>query len=220
MPDGELKGSLILFDQHKRRKTVISTIPFFASRNVKQNKPETIIVKANDEIPTDINISVGTTYLKIDDIKAGNNINILKQGGYCVIEALTPSVENFATKQDLVKGLETRQPKGNYVTEAEVMQAIASIPQFKLSIVSELPTVGEKMTLYLVPKEGVLRDIYNEYIWIETTNSFEFIGTTAVDLTDYIKNTDYATQTKGGVVKVWTSTDENGDIGLNISTEV
>jgi hypothetical protein len=58
------------------------------------------------------------------------------------------------------------------------------------------------MTLYLVPKEEADKDIYNEYIWIDSTSTFELIGTTAVDLTDYVKNTDYATSSKAGVVKV------------------
>ena len=81
-----------------------------------------------------------------------------------------------------------------------MLQAIASIPQFKLSIVNELPMIGEKMTLYFVPKEGADNDIYNEYVWIEQTSSYEFLGSTAVDLTDYVKNTDYATANKGGVI--------------------
>ena len=89
-----------------------------------------------------------------------------------------------------------------YADNTDIMQAIASIPQFKLSIVDELPLAGEKMTLYLVPKEGTNNDVYDEYIWIEQTSSFEHLGTTAVDLTDYVKNTDYATGTVGGVVKV------------------
>ena len=89
-----------------------------------------------------------------------------------------------------------------YAEPTDIMQAIASIPQFKLSIVDELPLAGEKMTLYLVPKEGTNNDVYDEYIWIEQTSSFEHLGTTAVDLTDYVKNTDYATSTEGGVVKV------------------
>ena len=89
-----------------------------------------------------------------------------------------------------------------YATPTDIMQAIASIPQFKLSIVDELPLTGEKMTLYLVPKEGTNNDVYDEYIWIEQTSSFEHLGTTAVDLTDYVKNTDYATSSKGGVIKI------------------
>lgn len=89
-----------------------------------------------------------------------------------------------------------------YADSTDIMQAIASIPQFNLSIVDALPSTGEKMTLYLVPKEGTNNDVYDEYIWIEQTSSFEHLGTTAVDLTDYVKNTDYATADVGGVVKV------------------
>lgn len=84
----------------------------------------------------------------------------------------------------------------------DIMQAIASIPQFKLSIVEALPTTGEKMTLYLVSKGTESPDVYDEYIWIEETSSFEFLGTTAVDLTDYVKKTDYASATQHGIVKV------------------
>lgn len=92
----------------------------------------------------------------------------------------------------------------NYATQTQVMQAIASIPQFSLSIVNELPTTGAKMTLYLVPKQGTNNDVYDEYIWVEQTQSFEFLGTTAVDLTEYVKNTDYASANKGGTVKMST----------------
>jgi hypothetical protein len=89
-----------------------------------------------------------------------------------------------------------------YATPTDIMQAIASIPQFNMSIVNELPLAGEKMTLYLVPKEGTNNDVYDEYIWIEQSSSFEHLGTTAVDLSDYVKNTDYATGSKAGIVKV------------------
>lgn len=88
-----------------------------------------------------------------------------------------------------------------YAEPTDIMQAIASIPQFKLSIIEALPTTGEKMTLYLVPKEGTNNDVYDEYIWIEQTSSFEHLGTTAVDLTDYVKNTDYANSEKAGIVR-------------------
>lgn len=88
-----------------------------------------------------------------------------------------------------------------YAEPTDIMQAIASIPQFNLSIVEALPETGAKMTLYLVPKEGTNNDVYDEYIWIEQTSSFEHLGTTAVDLTDYVKKTDYAGDNNAGVVK-------------------
>ena len=91
-----------------------------------------------------------------------------------------------------------------FADNADILTAIASIPQFKFSIVSNLPETGKKMTLYLVPKTGTDTDVHDEYIWIEENNKYEYVGTTAVDLTDYVKNTDYSSTTKGGVVKTST----------------
>ena len=45
------------------------------------------------------------------------------------------------------------------------------------------------------------------------------LETQKVDLTNYVTNTDYATQSTGGVIKVWTSYNSDNELGLNISTE-
>jgi hypothetical protein len=161
---------------------------------------------------------VDVPFLSNEDLNliGGDNINIEHTESGTIITAIVPDISALATKTEL----NTKQDKGNYAlvsdiptlvselqndsnfaTQTQVMQAIASIPQFKLSIVSELPSTGEKMTLYLVPKEGTEKDIYNEYIWIEQTSSFEFLGTTAVDLTEYVKKTDYATGSRAGLVR-------------------
>ena len=121
---------------------------------------------------------------------------------------------DISTQQDLVD---------TYASKTYVAQMIASIPQFKLSVVSSLPSTGEKMTLYLVPKDGSGDDIYNEYIWIEQTSTFEFLGTTAVDLTDYVKKTDYPTidGTTAGVIKISPSRGisvANGVLGATTKT--
>ena len=105
----------------------------------------------------------------------------------------------------------TKQLLG-YATPTDIMQAIASIPQFNLTIVDELPETGAKMTLYLVPKDGEAPDVYNEYIWIEQTATFEHLGSTAVDLTGYVKDTDYASSSKAGVVKT------NVNTGVSITS--
>ena len=125
------------------------------------------------------------------------------------VEGLIPDISNLATRQELQDGLDTKQPTGdyalkseiptkvssftndaNYQTATDVASMIASIPQFKLSIVDSLPETGEKMTLYLVSKGGESPDVYDEYIWIEQTSSFEHLGTTAVDLSDYYTKTE------------------------------
>jgi hypothetical protein len=121
------------------------------------------------------------------------------KGNYA-LKSEIPSIAHLATKAELPTQVSELENDSNYATQTQVLQAIASIPQFSLSIVNELPTTGEKMTLYLVPKEGTNNDVYDEYIWIEQTASYEHLGTTAVDLTDYVKNTDYATTSKAGII--------------------
>jgi hypothetical protein len=133
--------------------------------------------------------------------------------------------------QEFEDALETKQDKGDYAlieniptlvsqldndsgytTQVDVMQAIASIPQFKLQIVDSLSRDdAAPMVLYLVSKGGSAPDVYDEYIWLEETGNYEFLGTTAVDLTGYVKNTDYPTTAKAGVIKAYT---QNG-FGVN-----
>ena len=72
----------------------------------------------------------------------------------------------------------------------------------KMVIVETLPETGSSDTLYFVPKEDAeTSDIYDEYAWVN--NAWERLGEKqiAIDLTDYVKNTDYGNATTGGVVK-------------------
>lgn len=83
----------------------------------------------------------------------------------------------------------------------------------KMIIVQELPATGQDDTIYLVPLEEPesQENKYAEYIYVD--NAWELLGKIGiqVDLTDYVKNTDYATSSKGGVVKI----DQN--YGLRVS---
>ena len=176
-------------------------------------------------IPTKISdLENDSDFVVVDDLPTATS-QLVNDSNFAYsddIPTKTSQLENdsdFAQTKDIPTLLSQLKNDLGYQTLADVMGIIASIPQFKISIVNDLPITGEKMTLYLVPKEGTDEDIYGEFIWIEETSEFELIGTTAVDLTDYVKNTDYATQTKAGVVKMWTTT-EDGKLGLNISTEV
>lgn len=78
----------------------------------------------------------------------------------------------------------------DYVNETQLEEALANIEHFHREIVNALPVTGKDNVLYMVRKEGSGEDIYNEYIWVGLSNStdgYEFIGTTATDLTDYYK---------------------------------
>ena len=70
-------------------------------------------------------------------------------------------------------------------------------------VTNELPETGESNKLYLVPKaDSQEQDLFDEFIWVN--NTWEWIATKQieVDLTDYVKNTDYATKDKAGVIKI------------------
>lgn len=69
-----------------------------------------------------------------------------------------------------------------------IASAIAGIQGITYSIVTSLPSTGEAGVIYLVSNSGNNPNIYDEYIWVN--NAFEKIGTTAVDLSGYLKNTD------------------------------
>ena len=98
----------------------------------------------------------------------------------------------------------------------------------KMIIVNQLPVTGEDDTIYLVPLENPTEtgNNYAEYVYIN--GAWELLGKIGVhvdlsdyytkqetntlldgkadvedipDLTDYVKNTDYASSSKGGVIK-------------------
>ena len=181
----------------------------------------------SEDIPTKISdLKNDSDFVVVDDLPTATS-QLVNDSNFAYsddIPTKTSQLENdsdFAQTKDIPTLLSQLKNDLGYQTLADVMALIAQIPKMKRVILEKgesLPETGEKMTLYFVPKEGSANDVYNEYIWIEETSHYEFFGTTQVDLTDYVKNTDFATQDKGGVVKLWTST-EDGNLGLNISTE-
>lgn len=66
----------------------------------------------------------------------------------------------------------------------------------KVNSYGDLPQTGQNGVIYLVPGTGTVPNIYDEYIWYTDssttppTSGYEKIGTTAVDLSGYVKYTD------------------------------
>ena len=137
-----------------------------------QQKQETLTAGENITIENGVISAAGggATYT------AGDNIDITDD----VI-----SVTGMPTKTSDLTNDDDFQT-GEEVTEA-IANAIGDITGFEYEIVQELPQTGEKGTIYLVPNSGTNPNIYDEYVWIEgdPTGSFEKIGTTEIDLTNY-----------------------------------
>lgn len=67
----------------------------------------------------------------------------------------------------------------------KLKEAVAQLHSFTAKVVDALPDTGEDGILYLVAKDKKgSGNIYNEYLWIDS--SYELIGDTAVDLSDYV----------------------------------
>ena len=159
------------------------------------------VVSENINIPVDLSTQIGTfNYNELENKPSINGVELIgnKTTSDLGIEVDT---SNFALKSELPTKTSQLENDSEFVDTKQVQQMLADLPKFSISIVDSLPETGQQMILYLVPKDGEGSDVYNEYIWIDSTSSFEFLGSTAVDLTGYVKNTDYATVNVAGVIK-------------------
>ena len=72
-----------------------------------------------------------------------------------------------------------------------------------VKVVEVLPEVGSTKFIYLVPKQDAQsQDMFDEYVWT-AEKGWEWITAKQIDidLADYVKKTDYATDKTFGVVK-------------------
>lgn len=84
---------------------------------------------------------------------------------------------------------------GTY-TRAEIDQLVSTLGGMVIISVQELPTVNiRRDAIYLVPSETSKRkNVKDEYINLDgTTEGWELIGSTAIDLTDYYTKTEIDT---------------------------
>lgn len=127
-------------------------------------------------------VKVNGTPLEIDSGKAVNitvptdNASLANGAGY----QTATDVNNLIN----AKGYQTASQVNSIVNTA-----VANAAHLKRAIVDVLPESGEENTIYLVPsassKDGNVKD---EYMWINS--AWEKIGSSEVDLTGYLKESD------------------------------
>ena len=84
---------------------------------------------------------------------------------------------------------DTQYPSAKSVYTS-IQDAIGSITGISFEVVQTLPETGTAGVIYLVPNSGTGMNIYDEYVWIASTTSFEKIGSTDVDLSNYVQKTE------------------------------
>lgn len=120
---------------------------------------------------------------------------------------------------NLVDNLANYYLKAEIYTKQEVTTLINAIQKVTITIVEELPATGDSNVIYFVPKTGSGNDTYNEYIYIN--NSWEKIGDTDVDLSNYYtkSQTDTLLNNKANVSDIPTKTsDLTNDSNFEITT--
>ena len=178
-----------------------------------KNKPTLFSGNYNDlsnkpTIPTIPSLSKGTTN------GSGNAVTDIAVSGHTV--TLTKGAtfltqhQDISGKQDkitssnklpysLISGTPTIPTNNNqltngagYQTESQVSNAISNaisgITSFEYEVVTSLPTTGVKGKIYLKSNNQGANNVYEEYIWVNS--AFEMIGTTAVDLSNYLQKTE------------------------------
>ena len=82
--------------------------------------------------------------------------------------------------------------KSETYTKTEVSNLIDAAVNGRFEKVQTLPVTGEANVIYLVPKTTALtNNVYDEYIWQD--NAWEQLGSTEIDLSGYVTDTDLAT---------------------------
>lgn len=98
---------------------------------------------------------------------------------------ITAQAAEIATKQDQLTAGDNIIISGNIISATGAGGGAG----FDIVVVQELPATGQKGIIYLLAKDGAAPDVYDEYVWITATQTFELIGTTAVDLSGYLPTT-------------------------------
>lgn len=156
---------------------------------------------------------------KLSGIASGAQVNVIesvKVNG----TALTPSskavdvsvptkvsqLTNDSGFQNATQVNTTIVGKG-YQTQSQVQALINStvgnITSIRYEKVSSLPTTGSNGVIYLVSHSHGTQDIYDEYIWISDSKSFEKIGSTDIDLSAYVKKSELTAITTNELNTMW-----------------
>ena len=125
------------------------------------------------------NIAAGAEVNKIDSIKVNGTAQTITSKA---VDITVPTNNNQLTNG------------AGYQTSSDVQTAIndalEDITGIDFQVVSSLPATGEKGVIYLVSHSHGTGDVYDEYIWLSSSNSYEKIGSTDIDLSGYVLSSD------------------------------
>lgn len=94
-----------------------------------------------------------------------------------------------------------------YQTQSQVQSlinsAVGNITSIRYEKVTSLPLQGSNGVIYLVAHSHGTQDIYDEYIWLAETKTYEKIGNTDIDLSAYVKSSELTAITTNDLNTMW-----------------
>jgi len=174
--------------------------------NTISGKPTDLVQDAN-YVHTDNNFTEEDVN-KLNGIQTGAEVNVNADWNATAGDAqilnkptkLSQFTNDSAFITTSVNNLSNYYLKTETYTQAEVNTLIGQVATISIQVVESLPTTGEANVIYLVPHAGTeTSNYYDEYLWIN--NAWEMIGTTQVDLTNYV--------TKSGLVQTTGNATDN-----------
>ena len=104
------------------------------------------------------------------------------------------SVESIIT----AKGYQTQSQ-----VQSLINSAVGNITSIRYEKVTSLPATGSNGVIYLVAHSHGTQDIYDEYIWLTETKTYEKIGNTDIDLSAYVKSSELTAITTNDLNTMW-----------------
>ncbi len=157
-------------------------------------------------VNTTYSISLDTTneWIVLTDDKGGiSHVSYSDFGEQNVVEgAQIDGTDLTITNKKIqipVAGATTKGVVSNTEINTLIQTALAGFERIsfdKVNSYEDLPATGTNGVIYLVPSGGAAPNIYDEYVWYTdssttpATSGYEKIGTTAIDLSGYVKYTD------------------------------
>lgn len=167
------------------------------------------VVRINAEIDANADAIQKT---RDDFINADSEIHqILNNHASELQTQITAQAAEIATKQDQLTAGDNIIISGNIISATGAGGGAG----FDIVVVQELPATGQKGIIYLLAKDGTAPDVYDEYVWITATQTFELIGSTKVDLTDYAKK-EYV---DNAIAEFESFPDQTGNAGKFLMTD-
>ena len=126
---------------------------------------------------------------KLGGVAAGAQVNVLEgvqvNGTDLTItnKKVNVDLSSFITKN--VDDLVNYYTKSLTYSKSEVNDLLNAIKTIEIVIVESLPATGESNKIYLMAHSHGTGDIYDEYVWVSSTSSYEKIGNTDIDLSAY-----------------------------------